>query len=114
MQLQIPAGAPAGTTLSPDGKTLTVPGQGTWTIDPTTGAITFTPAAGFTGNPTPVSYVVSDSTGRVSAPAAISVAYAAAAGGGGSVTAVPTLETWGLSALALALGALGARRRRAP
>ncbi len=46
-----------------DGKTLAVPGQGTWTVDRVTGAITFTPARGFTGNPTPVGYQVTDTTG---------------------------------------------------
>jgi CshA-type fibril repeat protein len=37
-----------------DGKELVVSGEGTWTVDPVTGAITFTPETGFTGNPTPI------------------------------------------------------------
>ncbi|MEZ6121005.1 MAG: Ig-like domain-containing protein [Pirellulaceae bacterium] len=37
---------PAGATLSPDGKTLTVPGEGIFTVLPT-GEITFSPAANF-------------------------------------------------------------------
>ena len=66
---------PAGSTLSPDGKTLTVPGEGTWTVDPTTGDITFTPEDGFVGDPTPISYTVSDTTGNTSEPASVTVDY---------------------------------------
>ncbi|MEL0621301.1 Ig-like domain-containing protein, partial [Psychrobacter proteolyticus] len=42
---------------------LTIAGEGEWSVDPTTGAVTFTPEAGFTADPTPVNYVVSDVTG---------------------------------------------------
>ncbi len=41
----------------------TVPGEGVWTIDPGTGQATFTPEPGFTDNPTPVTYTVTDSNG---------------------------------------------------
>ena len=44
-------------------KTLTVAGEGTWTVNPTTGALRFTPEVGYTGNPTPVTYQVTDTTG---------------------------------------------------
>jgi uncharacterized repeat protein (TIGR01451 family)/LPXTG-motif cell wall-anchored protein len=40
--------------------TLTVPGEGTFTIDPSTGVVTFTPEPGFSGTPTPVSYELVD------------------------------------------------------
>ncbi|WP_295012464.1 tandem-95 repeat protein, partial [uncultured Microbacterium sp.] len=53
-----------GSTVSDGGKTLTVPGQGVWTVDPNTGAVTFTPEAGFTKNPTPVTYTVDDTRGN--------------------------------------------------
>jgi len=43
---------------------LTVPGEGKWTVDPKTGDITFAPEAGFTGNPTPVNYTVKDKNGQ--------------------------------------------------
>ena len=66
---------PAGSTLSIDGKTLQVPGEGTWTVDPATGAIRFTPVASFTGDPTPIQYTVTDNTGLVSAPATVTVGY---------------------------------------
>ena len=36
--------------------TLVVPGEGTWTVDPVTGEVTFDPEPGFTGNPTPVEF----------------------------------------------------------
>lgn len=53
---------------SPDatdgGRTLNVPGQGVYTIDPATGQVTFVPAPGFTGQATPVGYQVSDSNGN--------------------------------------------------
>ncbi|MFP3507591.1 Ig-like domain-containing protein, partial [Burkholderia sp. SIMBA_062] len=55
--------APAGSTIAADGKSVDVPGEGTWTVNPTTGAITFTPVAGFTADPTPISYTVDDATG---------------------------------------------------
>ena len=41
-----------------------VSGQGTYTVDATTGAITFTPLASFTGTATPVTYSVTDSVGQ--------------------------------------------------
>ncbi|MEZ6121004.1 MAG: Ig-like domain-containing protein [Pirellulaceae bacterium] len=53
---------PAGATLSPDGKTLTVPGEGIFTVLPT-GEITFSPAANFAGTTTAVTYQVADNDG---------------------------------------------------
>ena len=64
--------------LDPNGNpvtTLDVPGEGSWTVNPTTGAVTFTPVAGFTKDPTPVSYTVTDKTGMVSNQATITVDY---------------------------------------
>ncbi|MGP4715003.1 Ig-like domain-containing protein, partial [Psychrobacter sp. T6-6] len=54
---------------------LTVPGEGTWSVNPETGAVTFTPEAGFTADPTPVAYIVSDLTGNKSNQATITVDY---------------------------------------
>ncbi len=65
-------GAPAGSVLSSDGKSLTVPGEGAWTVDPVTGAVTFTPEAGFTGAITPAAYTVEDENGLVSNEATLS------------------------------------------
>jgi CshA-type fibril repeat protein len=54
---------------------MTIPNQGRWTVNPTTGAITFTPQAGFTGNPTPIQYTVDDNGGAVSNPATVTITY---------------------------------------
>ncbi len=62
-------------TVSDGGKTLTVPGEGVWTVDPSTGKVTFTPEDGFTKNPTPVTYTVSDERGnQTSGQAAVTYA----------------------------------------
>ncbi len=55
--------------------TLTVPNEGEWVVDPTTGAVTFTPAAGFTADPTPVKYTVKDENGLESNQATVTVDY---------------------------------------
>ncbi|MFK3990419.1 VCBS domain-containing protein [Psychrobacter sp. NPDC064578] len=52
-----------------------VDGEGTWSVDGSTGKVTFTPEAGFTADPTPVDYVVSDKTGEKSNQATITVDY---------------------------------------
>jgi CshA-type fibril repeat protein len=64
--------APTGSTLSTDGKTLTVPGQGVWSVD-NAGAITFTPATNYTGNPTAIQYTVQDAAGHTSNPATVTL-----------------------------------------
>ncbi len=45
--------------------TVVVAGQGTYSLDPTTGVVTFTPVAGFTGEASPVTYRVTDAYGQV-------------------------------------------------
>jgi len=71
--LALTAPAVSGSTLSGDARTLTVPGEGVWTVDPATGAVTFTPEEGTTRNPTPVTYTVSDAAGgRASGQVAVS------------------------------------------
>ncbi len=62
-----------GTTNA--GDPLVVPSQGTWSINPTTGAITFTPLASFTGDPTPIQYTAQDAQGNTSTPASVTVIY---------------------------------------
>jgi len=57
------------------GDPLEVPGEGTWTVNTTTGEITFTPETGFTGDPTPISYTVKDSAGLVSNQATVTITY---------------------------------------
>jgi len=63
---------PAGATVSPDGRTLAVAAEGTYVVDPTTGRVTFTPAAGTTGTTTPVTYRVAD-TGKATSTATVTV-----------------------------------------
>jgi len=60
---------PTGTPVTE----LVVPNEGTWTVDPATGAITFTPEAGFIESPTPIKYVVNDTTGNTSTPVSVNI-----------------------------------------
>ena len=52
-------------TLSADGKTLTVPNEGIWSVN-ASGVATFAPDASFTGDPTPPSYTGEDAQGNTS------------------------------------------------
>lgn len=52
---------------------LVVPNQGTWSVNATTGEITFTPIPTFTGNPTPISYTVKEAHGNVSNEALVTI-----------------------------------------
>ncbi|MCG8831470.1 gliding motility-associated C-terminal domain-containing protein, partial [Tenacibaculum finnmarkense] len=54
---------------------ITVPGEGVWSVDPVTGAITFKPDTGFTSDPTPVTYNVEDNDGNVSNDATITLNF---------------------------------------
>jgi|GEM_PF-5890284 len=57
------------------GQSLTVAGEGVWSVDPVSGAITFTPAADFVGDPSPIQYTVADNLGLRSDPATVSIDY---------------------------------------
>uniref|UniRef100_UPI002603183D Ig-like domain-containing protein n=1 Tax=uncultured Tenacibaculum sp. TaxID=174713 RepID=UPI002603183D len=62
-------GLPAGsscTSIDTDGDCIevTVPGEGVWTVNPTTGEVVFTPDGSFTGDPTPISYDIEDAQGN--------------------------------------------------
>ncbi len=59
--------------------TLTVPGEGTWNYDPATGLIVFTPQVGFTSNPTPIVYKLTETQTGLSDTATITVTYIAQA-----------------------------------
>ncbi|OCX51008.1 hypothetical protein BEL04_20020 [Mucilaginibacter sp. PPCGB 2223] len=52
---------------------VTIAGQGTYTVNTTTGAVTFTPVAAFVGKATPINYTIKDNFGSESVPALISV-----------------------------------------
>jgi len=64
-----------GSGVSTDGKSLTVTSEGIWTVNISTGEVTFTPETGFTGDPTPVNYTVKNNSGTVSNQAVISIDY---------------------------------------
>lgn len=55
-------GQPTGSSRAADGKTLAVPGQGTWLLG-ANGSATFRPAPAFVGTTTAVTYRVSDAVG---------------------------------------------------
>ncbi len=57
------------------GDDLDVAGEGIWSVDGTTGEITFTPEAGFTDDPTDITYTVNDAEGNTSNPATVSIDY---------------------------------------
>lgn len=72
---------------------LVVPGEGTWTVNPTTGAITFTPLDGFTGDPAPIEYTASSLDGTEAiAPATVTVTYLPVVPGEGTDPAVEDPE----------------------
>ena len=104
--------------------TITIAGQGTFTVDTTTGDIVFTPVSTFTGDATPVVYSVTDSLGqRRSSSVIISVQPDNSApqqngsGGGGSslpTTGRNTSDHIGLILVIIAIGVIldrVARRR---
>jgi len=64
-----------GSGVSTDGKTKNVIGEGVWTVNTTSGEITFTPESGYTGDPATVSYTVKNNSGNTSNPAVISIDY---------------------------------------
>ncbi|MDX2024972.1 DUF5979 domain-containing protein, partial [Microcella sp.] len=59
---------------------LVVAGEGEWTVDPITGAITFTPEVTFLGDPTPVDYRAANGFGDT-AEATVTITYVEPTGG---------------------------------
>lgn len=55
---------------------LDVAGQGTWTVNPANGEITFTPSDGFGDDPTPIRYTALDREGNVAEPVEVRIEYA--------------------------------------
>ena len=58
--------------LSEDKKTLTVKGEGVWSVDDV-GILTFTPEEGFVSKPSEINYLVSDTSGEQTAIASVSL-----------------------------------------
>lgn len=52
---------------------LEVTNEGVWTVNPTTGSITFTPVANYVGTPTQISYTVKNSQGNTSNEAIVTI-----------------------------------------
>ncbi len=61
-------------TINP-GDDLVVAGEGTWSVDGTSGEITFTPEAGFTDDPADITYTADDAEGNTSNAATVSIDY---------------------------------------
>ena len=96
--------------------TLTVPGEGTWTVNTTSGAITFTPLAGFRGDPTPVEYEITDTNGNTTS-ALVTITYLHPNAGGLVVTGadaqLPLIAGGTLLLIGIGLVLVASRRRRA-
>jgi large repetitive protein len=76
VNLVAPPGA-TGTITDAKGDVVgfTVPGEGTWAYSDTTGELTFTPIAGFTGTATPIFYTFDNALGIASNAATVTVWY---------------------------------------
>ena len=72
----MPVGATTGTDSEGDIISVYVSGEGTWSVDETSGAITFTPDTNFTDDPTPIDYTVDDNDGNQSNEATVTIDYA--------------------------------------
>ncbi len=66
-------GLPEGSSVS--GNTVTVPGEGTWTYDPATGDITFSPQEGFKSDPTRLTYTLTENATGLSENATVTMVY---------------------------------------
>lgn len=69
------AGAPTGSTLAEDGRRLTVPGEGVWTIDQAARTAVFTPDRELVGSPSPVAYTATGLYAEAPASALLVVQY---------------------------------------
>ena len=105
------AGMPVGTTVSTDGKTLTVPNEGVWEVD-NNGIATFTPESTFMDDPTPPSYFGLNNKGLAS-----NVSQILLTGQPPVPENIPTLSEWAMIMLIMLLGLVAhrqglARRRK--
>ncbi|MEM1340730.1 MAG: hypothetical protein AAGF68_00325 [Pseudomonadota bacterium] len=76
----LPTGTLVGSTVelvgsAGPGQPVVVPGQGTWSVDTTTGEVTFTPEATFADDPDPIGYTVEDGGGLTTNQATITITY---------------------------------------
>ncbi len=52
-----------------------IPGEGVWSYNPQSGALTFTPQSGFTTDPTPISYLLTENSTGLNDDATVTVDY---------------------------------------
>ncbi|MGE4541501.1 MAG: LruC domain-containing protein [Bacteroidales bacterium] len=69
-----PATVQINGTTNP-GESLTVAGEGVWSVNSSTGAITFTPDPALVGSPTPIQYFVKDENNFASNLATVTITY---------------------------------------
>ncbi|UBB16124.1 IPTL-CTERM sorting domain-containing protein [Comamonas odontotermitis] len=95
-------------------QTATPPAHGQLTIDPTTGAFTYTPSANYTGTDTATVRVCLPAPNSTVCDDAVLTFNVQGGGGGSSATPVPTINEWALIGLATltALFGFGHLRRR--
>ncbi|MBP2833998.1 DUF11 domain-containing protein, partial [Aquimarina sp. U1-2] len=76
IDLTVPAGANTP-VIGSNSNTIgfTVPNEGTWLFDESTGEITFDPEPGFTTNPTPITYELRDLDNNLTDTALVTVTY---------------------------------------
>ncbi|HRD05950.1 MAG TPA: SdrD B-like domain-containing protein, partial [Saprospiraceae bacterium] len=60
-------------TVTPN--VVTIPGQGVYTYNPATGDLTFDPFDGFTTDPTPISYILTETLTGLTDPALVTITY---------------------------------------
>ncbi|WP_395027814.1 IPTL-CTERM sorting domain-containing protein [Comamonas odontotermitis] len=101
---------PPGSTF----QTVTPPAHGQLTIDPTTGAFTYTPTANYTGTDTATVRVCLPAPNSTVCDDAVLTFNVQGGGGGSSATPVPTLNEWALIGLTslVAMFGFGRLRRR--
>jgi CshA-type fibril repeat protein len=59
-----PAGVTGIVTVDGDVIGFVIPGEGTWSVDESTGEVTFSPEDGYVGDPTPIEYTIEDEQGN--------------------------------------------------
>ncbi|WP_407492465.1 beta strand repeat-containing protein [Pseudooceanicola sp. MF1-13] len=76
VSLTAPVGA-TGIVTDADGDVtgFSVPGEGSWAQNDTTGILTFTPLDSFDGSPTPITYTYRNDLGQVSNAATVTITY---------------------------------------
>ena len=66
---------PATNDIPANPHEVTVAGEGTWTYDPDTGKLTFTPEIELTGDPTSIDYILTELATSLSANATVTIGY---------------------------------------